>query len=226
MLKTTDYISMITHEIRNPLTLIYSTLQLIESKHPEVTEFQHWSDLHHDIDYTIHLLEELSSFNNCSRLHLRTIDSSYFFKKLVLSFAASILNQKIEFISKIDPDLPLIQCDEIKLKEVFLNLLFNARDAVSESCENGTCTNPFIRLSVSSASNTLQIIIEDNGCGIPYERLLTIFEPFVTYKEHGTGLGLAIAKGIIESHNGNIYVSSVPDTGTTFTLTLPVKQDT
>ena len=226
MLKTTDYISMITHEIRNPLTLIYSTLQLIESKHPEVTEFQHWSDLHHDIDYTIHLLEELSSFNNSSRLHLKTIDTGYYFKKLALSFASSILNEKMEFISKIDPNLPPLQCDEIKLIEVLINLLFNARDAVNEAIETGTCTRPFIRLSVSSASNTLQIIIEDNGCGIPNERLSTLFEPFVTYKKHGTGLGLSIAKGIIESHNGNIYVSSVPGTGTTFTLTLPVKQDT
>ena len=226
MLKTTDYISMITHEIRNPLTLVYSTLQLIESKHPEVTQFQYWSDLHHDIDYTIHLLEELSSFNNSSRLHLKPIDSGYFFKKLSLSFAASILNQKIEFISKIDPFLPLITCDEIKLKEVLINLLFNARDAVNEACETGICTKPFIRLSVSSTANTLQVIIEDNGCGIPNERLSTLFEPFVTYKKHGTGLGLAITKGIIESHNGSIYVSSVPGTGTTFTLTLPVKQDT
>ena len=230
MLKTTDYVSIITHEIRNPLTLISSTLQLIEMKHPEVTQFEHWSDLHHDMEYLIHLLEDLSSYNNSSRLHLKTIDSGYFFKRLVLSFASSILHQKIEFISRIEPYLPPIQCDEIKLREVLLNLLVNARDAVLASCDNASnsasCMNPFIRLSISAASDNIQIIIEDSGCGIPEEHLPHIFEPFVTYKKNGTGLGLAIASDIIKSHHGTIYVSSSPDTGTTFTLTLPVKQDT
>jgi len=217
---------MITHEIRNPLTMVYSTLQLIEAKHPEVSQFEHWSDLHHDIDYMIHLLEELSSYNNGSRLRLKTIDSGYFFKRTALSFAASIINQKIEFLSKIEPGLPPIQCDEVRLQEVLLNLLFNARDALFESLEKGICHTPIIRLSVSSHHDTLQIIIEDNGCGIPKEHLDHIFEPFVTYKKQGTGLGLAITARIIEAHNGTVYVSSVPDTGTTFTLTLPVKQDT
>lgn len=225
MLKTTDYVSMITHEIRNPLTLVYSTLQLIESSHPEVHHFEHWSDLHRDIDYMIQLLEELSSYNHSQRLHVKTIDSGYFFKKLALSFASSILQQKIEFISRIEPDLPPMQCDDIRLKEVILNLLMNARDAVLEACEKGTCTAPFIRFSISSTASALQIVIEDNGCGIPEEHLDQIFEPFITYKKNGTGLGLAIAASIIKSHHGTIHVSSVPDTGTTFTLTLPVKQD-
>ena len=225
MIKTTDYVSMITHEIRNPLTLVYSTVQLIESKHPEVTQYEYWSDLHHDLDDMIKLLDELSSYNNSSRLHIRTIDSCSFFKKLSLSFATSIVNQNIEFVSRIDPDLPYIQCDEVKLREVFINLLFNARDAVNEAYENHICKNPIIQMSLSHDSNHLKIVIEDNGCGIPKERLTNIFEPFVTYKKHGTGLGLAIAAGIIKSHHGTIQAASVPDTGTTFTLTLPIKQD-
>ena len=57
-------ISTISHEIRNPLTLVYSTLQLIESQHPEVLEFAHWSELHQDIEYMKLLLEDLSSYNN------------------------------------------------------------------------------------------------------------------------------------------------------------------
>ena len=225
MIKTTDYVSMITHEIRNPLTLVYSTVQLIESKHPEVAQYEYWSDLHHDLDYMITLLDELSSYNNSSRLHIKTIDSCSFFKKLSLSFAASIASQNMEFVSKIDPALPCIQCDEVKLREVFINLLFNARDAVNEAYENHLCQNPVIQMSISQDSDHLKIVIEDNGCGIPKEKLTNIFEPFVTYKKHGTGLGLAIAAGIIKSHHGTINVSSVPNCGTTFTLTLPIKQD-
>ncbi len=63
-------ISTISHEIRNPLTLVYSTLQLIESQHPEVLGFSHWSELHQDIEYMKCYLEDLSSYNNGERLDL------------------------------------------------------------------------------------------------------------------------------------------------------------
>lgn len=219
-------LSMISHEIRNPLTLVYSSLQLIESMHPEVHDFRYWSDMHHDIEYMILLLDELSAYNNGSKLHLSVIDSSSFFKKLVLSFAASLSSQNIEFISKLSPSLPLLECDEIKLREAFINLLTNARDAVLTAPDPNHNYEPRIRLCASADSDNLHITIEDNGCGIPDEYLHNIFEPFVTHKKNGTGLGLAITARIIESHHGSISVSSSPGLGTTFTLTLPVKQDT
>lgn len=186
--------------------------------------------MRHDIDYTILLLQELSSYNNGTNLNLTTIDSRSFFKKIVLSFAASIADTDIQFISTIDPLLPDIQCDNIKLQEVLLNLLGNARDAVLESQGKNIPANtnnyePFIRLSTVSSASSIVIKIEDNGCGIPKDKLKNIFEPFITYKKNGTGLGLAITSRIIMSHNGSIQVSSEPLKGTTFTLTLPVKQD-
>lgn len=226
MLNTTDYdklqqttLSMVCHEIRNPLTLIYSTLQLIESQHPEVTDFRYWPSLRQDLDYMVLLLDELSLYNNSRKLTLSNIDSNTFFRKLSLSFAASIANTDIEFVSKIAPGLPALQCDTIKLREVFLNLLTNARDAVSDSKE------PSIHLSVTERSGFLHITIRDNGCGIPEDHLETIFDPFVTYKKNGTGLGLAITNHIVKAHHGTIHATSAPHTGTTFTLTLPVKQD-
>ena len=70
-------ISKISHEIRNPLTLVYSTLQLIESQHPEVHTFRHWTDMREDIEFMITLLQELSSYNNGERLKCSSF-SSYF----------------------------------------------------------------------------------------------------------------------------------------------------
>lgn len=224
-------LSMISHEIRNPLTLVYSTLQLIESAHPEVSGFKYWSDMHQDIEYMILLLDELSSYNNGNRLHLTTVNSYTFFRKLALSFASSLINTNIQFVSKIDPLIPDIQCDAIKLREVFLNLLGNARDAVLEkpyhvsSSISDSAFTPFIHLTAAASNTSLQITIKDNGLGIPEERLANIFEPFVTYKKNGTGLGLAITSRIISAHNGTIQVSSDSSVGTTFTLTLPVKQN-
>lgn len=212
-------LSMVSHEIRNPLTLIYSTIQLIESQHPEVFGFKYWEDLHHDVDYMILLLDDLSRYNNSEKMNFSITDASTFFKKLALSFAASIANTDIEFISQIPSELPRLQCDTVKLQEVFLNLLSNARDSLSGR------TNPFIRLSVKELSGLIHISIEDNGCGILEEHIDHIFEPFTTYKKNGTGLGLAITSRIIKSHKGTIQVTSTPGIGTTFTLTLPVKQN-
>ena len=87
--------STISHEIRNPLTLVYSMLQMIETAHPEVSTFKHWSDLHQNIEYMNQLLEELSSYNNGERLNISQIETNSFLKTLVLSFASSLVDTDI-----------------------------------------------------------------------------------------------------------------------------------
>lgn len=218
-------ICTISHEIRNPLTLVYSTLQLIEKQHPEALDFHHWSDLHNDIEYMKQLLEELSLFNNSSQLHISSIDTSTFFRTIALSFASSLIETDIQFVSKIEPHLPVIQGDTLKLKESILNILGNARDALT-SYPADSKNPPTISFSVTYIGDSLAVLISDNGCGISEEQLPLIFEPFVTYKRNGTGLGLAITSRIIQAHDGSIQVTSIPDLLTTFTLTLPVKKNT
>lgn len=215
-------VSSMSHEIRNPLTLVYSTIQLIESQHPEVLEFRHWHSMHQDIEYMMQLLEELSSYNNSGKLSLTRTDTVAFLQALVLSFASSILDTDIEFTSRIASDMPPIMIDSIKLKQTLLNLLGNAKDAVS-SCPN--LAAPSIRLDAEYSDRTILITITDNGVGINAEDLPFIFDPFVTHKKNGTGLGLAIAKRIITAHNGLIQVKSAPGNGTIFIISLPVQKN-
>ena len=125
-------ISTISHEIRNPLTLVYSTLQLIESQHPEVLTFSHWAELHQDIEYMTFLLEDLSSYNNGERLELTPVSASTYFRRIALSFAASIVDTDIEFVSRIPEDLPEISADPVKLRQGVLNLIRNACDALNK----------------------------------------------------------------------------------------------
>ena len=127
-----ESVSTITHEIRNPLTLVYSSLQLIESAHPEVHTFRHWDALHQDVIYMMRLLTDLSDYNNGLSLHRETLNTSSFLKQLVLSFAASLEASNIEFTSRTAPSLPPIEADTAKLKEVLLNLLKNAFEAFPE----------------------------------------------------------------------------------------------
>ena len=198
-------ISTISHEIRNPLTLVYSKLQLIESQHPEVLTFSHWTELHQDIEYMKFLLEDLSSYNNGERLELTPVSASTYFRRIALSFAASIVDTDIEFVSRIPEDLPEISADPVKLRQAVLNLLRNACDALNKKAPDS------------------QKPVRDNGCGIAPEDQKTIFEPFVTHKPDGTGLGLAITRRIIQAHHGTVTLNSVLHNGTTFTLTLPVQ---
>ena len=217
-------ISTISHEIRNPLTLVYSYMQLIDATHPEIHTFKYWKMLRHDIEYMKLLLEELSFYNNGDHLSLSPIDGDTFFKTLSLSFAASLVDTDIQFISSLDDCLPLFYGDKIKLREVFLNLFKNACDATTSS--DTPVENPTITFSVGMEDSKLIISLSDNGCGISDEKLSTIFEPFVTYKKYGTGLGLPLCARIIHAHEGHIEVTSVPAVSTTFIVTLPIKEHT
>lgn len=210
-------LKMISHEIRNPLTLVYSTLQLLESQHPELCSYKHWMNMREDVEYMKQLLEELSSFNNGGQLSLSVIDTASFLKSIALSFASSLIDTDIEFTSKIASGLPAFTGDSVKLKEVLLNLLRNAREAVAD--------NGLIVFQAYLEEHLLHIDIRDNGCGIPAEELEHIFEPFVTHKSGGTGLGLAISQEVVHAHHGTLTVNSAQNISTTFALTLPIEQN-
>ena len=205
-------LSKFAHEIRNPLTTLYSTVQLIEVKHPEVKEFAHWSNLTYDIEFMNHLLDEMSDFTKSERLQPETFDFRSFLETLTLAFAASIEQSNVEYLSKLEPSIHQITGDKTKLQEVFWNLLKNAYEAA--------LPDKSVSLHAKQVDKDIIVTISDTGCGIPEERLPTIFEPFVTYKKQGTGLGLAICDHIINAHGGTITVESTPGVGTTFSVTL------
>lgn len=209
-------LSSVTHEIRNPLTLISSSLQLIESQHPETKEFYGWKQMNEDVDFIRLLLEDLTTFNNGHTLCSTTFSIEHFLKNISISFAMAneIHNPNIEFTALIPSSLGMFVGDKIKLEEVILNMLHNAQEAINNTGA--------IKLSANCSNQTLTIQIQDDGCGIPLEQLNTIFDPFITYKPNGTGLGLAISKNIIEAHNGTITVESEVGKGSSFTIRLPI----
>ena len=112
--------------------------------------------------------------------------------------------------------LPLVKCDLAKINQVVMNLLINAGQS---SDRNGV-----IDIRTRCIENQVEIMIKDNGCGIPTEIRHKIYDPFFTTKEvgNGTGLGLNIVYNIIQSHNGTIDVDSEVGFGTTFTIRLDI----
>jgi two-component system NtrC family sensor kinase len=126
--------------------------------------------------------------------------------------------QDIEISLDLDPELPLFNMDEDKLKQVFVNLLVNAQQAMGRS--------GLIRIQSRflSDSNQIELRFRDNGKGIPAEIQKRIFDPFFSTKDanEGTGLGLSVSYGIVGNHQGEILVKSEPGQWTEFTILLPV----
>ena len=217
------FISKFSHEARNQLTLINSSLQLIAKEHPDLSGSALWSQTLEDVHDTISLLQDTTAYTKNTELNSRLIHPDELLHKVAGSFYSNMEEKEILFSDVFHPNLAnaFIFADELKLKEAITNLLLNAMDAVSET----SAAQKRISFTSETDSHFLIIHVKDNGCGIPASHLDTIFDPFVTYKAHGTGLGLAIVKKIVEQHQGLLSVdtcSEPPHTYTDFCLKIPL----
>ncbi|HEY5731664.1 MAG TPA: cache domain-containing protein [Anaerolineales bacterium] len=124
----------------------------------------------------------------------------------------------IEIVMNLDHSLPMVVVDPSQVERVFLNLVINAAEAMEGT---GRLT---IRTTMNSATQSIDVDVQDTGPGIPPKNIGRIFDPFFTTKEtgHGVGLGLAISYGIVDEHKGKLTVESNPGMGTTFTVSLPL----
>lgn len=206
-------VGTISHEVRNPLTLLYGNMQLLQDELTQLSSHPLWLSALEDFQYTHELLNQLSLYNNSQTLHMSSIDTSDFFNNLALSFSHSLANTGINFSYSI-PILPTITLDSLKIKSVIINLLKNAKEA--------TTSNDSINFIVSTTDDKLNIIVQDTGAGISSEHMNDIFNPFISHKEGGTGLGLSICREIVLAHDGTIDVSSDLGIGTYFKIQLPL----
>jgi signal transduction histidine kinase len=207
-------LSRFTHEIRNPLTLIDSELQLLASSHPEITQYPDWDIILNNLAYIRELLTDFSSYSNASRLNLSDTPLYEYMNELIQCIRPSMDYLGIRLSAEISEQLPTIPIDRVKLRQAFLNLVQNARDAMS-------LTDGLLRIRCEELPDKrICLTISDNGQGMTSEQLSRIFTPFVTYKTDGTGLGLPIASEIIAAHGGSLEVESSPGQGSTFRVFL------
>jgi len=207
----------IAHEVRNPLT---GVSLLLDELHDRLLGKEDDQQL---IRRALGEIERLESLIN-EMLHFSTLPTP----KLAYGQVESVIQdslfltrkqcqrQNVKLIEQIADDLPKIMLDADRLKQVLLNLLNNALDAMPDG---GT-----LQVNVKTDNNKLMICISDTGVGISSEKLPLIFEPFFTSKGQGTGLGLAISYNIISDHGGDIQVESKFGKGTTLIISLPITQ--
>ena len=207
-------LSKMFHEIKNPLTLIGSSLQLIESEHPEVKTYRFWNQTIKDLHNLREFINELSDFQKVSNLQKTLISLFDFTEDLIDSTAGFLETLKISLQLECEIlDLDFVG-DEAKLRQAVINLIKNA----AESSPAGSA----ILLRISADTQMLCMEVTDRGCGIGKEYLSKIFEPFHTTKSYGSGLGLPIVKRIVDSHGGRLSINSTEGAGTTVQMFLPL----
>jgi two-component system sporulation sensor kinase A len=207
----------IAHEIRNPLTSIKGFLKLSKEGVFTLTDSDMYSILDTEIDRIETIASELLILGKPVENNLKVLDIGQLLNEvcIVMQSQANIENIIMQS-DHIDGQL-YCECIEEQIKQVFMNLIKNALEAVRE---NGIIT-------ISAYSNIDEIIIKiaDNGTGIPSNIKSKIGEPFYTTKEKGTGLGLMACYKIVNQHEGKVEFNSTEGIGTTFTIRLPKYND-
>jgi len=199
--------SALAHDLRNPLTVIKSTIELIrlENKNLDEKTSRKFSRIDNAVKKIVYQINDVLDFVRESELHLKRVTISSVIESAVLNVnTPSTVRIKKEFRDVI------INCDARKLEAVFTNLITNAIQAIEDNGE--------IRIKVFDDGENALVKVSDTGPGISKNTMDKMFEPLFTTREIGTGLGLSICKTIVEQHGGTIQVSSPP---TVFTLSLP-----
>jgi PAS domain S-box-containing protein len=209
----------VAHEINNPLGIILGYTQLlIKDKGSEQERHEDLKTIEKHARNCKTIVEDLLNFARESEPETDVVQIHDVIDD-VLNFMQHHANLgDIQVETEYDPQVPLLQLDEKKIKQVFINLIMNAKHAV----ENGGMIK--ITTCFDSRHNLLSIMVADTGQGIDKKNLSRIFDPFFTTKPtgEGTGLGLSVSYGIIKNHGGDIAVDSEVGKGSTFTITLPV----
>lgn len=208
----------VAHEINNPLgsVLLYADILLKETPDDDTQRRRDLDMILREATRCKMIVTDLLNFSRQNEVLTQETDLNALLRDLVKEQSTQELLEKVEVVTDLDPSLPSIEADPLQLRQVFVNLINNAAEAMSQG---GQLT---LRTHKGPATGFVTAEVEDTGVGIPEENMKKLFTPFFTTKPigRGTGLGLAITYGIVRMHQGQINVQSQVGQGTTFTITL------
>lgn len=208
----------LAHEIKNPLTSITSSAQLVASsndtrENPKIQ--RHMGVINKNVAICNHVIRDLYSFTHNSALKLAPVKVPDFISTLIIYTKEKIEQYpNIRVESNIETSIPPIIVDEFRLLQAFKNLIDNGFEAMPEE---GILS---ISASYNDIDNNISIEIGDTGCGMTGEEMNKIFEPLYSSKPTGFGLGIPVVKDVIEAHSGSIEIKSKKNIGTTFIIKL------
>ena len=219
----------VVHEINNPIAGILNLIMLMQRivsedtlGRKEIEQFQHYLSLMEtETRRTSRIVSNLLAFSRQSKMEPKRLSLNRLIEQTLFLNSNLLKMEGIKVETKLEPNLPDLMGSEDQLQQVFMNLVSNASEAMGGG-RGGRLT---IETRHLLREDRLQINFSDTGCGIPEENFAKLFEPFFTTKKKGkgVGLGLSVAYGIIQEHEGSIYVKSEMGQGTTFQVKLPLK---
>jgi PAS domain S-box-containing protein len=202
----------VAHEIRNPLTSLKGFTQLIHKHLPDKQLYT--TIMLQELDRINEIVNEFMALAKPKEACLSQHDMREIVSAVVSILDTQAILKNIQIMTTCGDSLPSIACDSNQMKQVLINLVKNAIEAMNEQ---GT-----IEITLTKHdSDQLIVTIRDEGPGMPADLLRRLGEPFITTKENGTGLGLMISQRIVETHNGTLQFHSTP-AGTTVEMKLPI----
>ncbi len=215
-----ELVASVVHEMRNPLSSIKLNLQIIgRNLDKDSRIFEHYRIALDQVSHLDKMFSELLNYSKPIVLEKIPILPGDLVELAVERVGEVLATHGIEIKKRLDDFLPPIEVDVDKIIQVLINIFNNAIEAIDEQGVIEIET----RASETGYQNAVEIVISDNGAGIPEHQLDHIFKTFFTTKKKGTGLGLTVVKKIMEAHQGTIRVTSKVGEGTKVTLVFPVK---
>lgn len=212
----------VAHEIRNPLSTVKGFVQLLQ---PQLIELEkgHYAEIAlSEIDRANDIIYEFLNASKPPTINKESVSITQLLEEMVLfcQSEATMRNCQIKLTGQ--PVTTPLLIDVKQIKQVILNIVKNALDAIEESPNK---ENGMIEISTHSFESYIQIWIQDNGHGMDSYTQTNLFSPFFTTKTKGTGIGLAVCKKIIENNRGKISVTSTLGVGSTFKISLPLPNE-
>jgi len=211
----------IAHEVRNPLSSIKMSLQILEKRlNPIGNDLKRFRIAEKEVEHLEKIVNDILIYAKPAEPERKPADIISFLENSLTMVEKELSEKKIDVQFDNDPGIPPINLDSAMLRQAFLNIYLNAIDAMEEGGRLSIRT----RLVTNGHKHVL-IEIEDNGYGIDDEDMPHLFNPFFTRKKYGTGLGLTQVKKFIDLHHGSIEIVSKRDKGTRVVVTLPLEDE-
>ncbi|MCK5071618.1 MAG: PAS domain S-box protein [Desulfocapsa sp.] len=204
----------VAHELRNPLSSIKGLALVLQSRFTGENHDRETANiLVQEVERLNRSISELLDYARPQKLQKNDVDINILLHKAVSLLAIDAESAGIEMVTDFPDNLPIIQADEDRLNQVFLNLFLNSIQAMTDG---GTLT-----IKTAKRESSLTITVNDTGCGIAKENFGRVFDPYFTTKPEGTGLGMAMSAKIVEEHGGTISFDSTEGQGTSVVVEIP-----
>jgi len=209
----------VAHEINNPLTTISGWLQIFSAEaRADDPIREQFASIHEELDRISGIVDKLLAFAQKPKSGFEFLDPNEVVRNVASFLEYQMKNANVRVETRLSPDVPAVEGNPSELKQVFLNLLLNARQAMPAGGLARVAT------SLSGDGRCVEIRFEDTGHGVAEEARNALFEPYFTTRseEGGTGLGLSVSRDIVRSMGGELELESTSPAGSTFLIRLPV----